>query len=192
MRQISSKNFSLCKKGSGGQKRAKIRYVGGRYMGDRRFCDILSDKRQFLIMLFDDTEYGPYGKAERKARKAFELYEEGKVSLALSELEDALEINPSNGSWHFNKGLVLDTVNRFEDAINEYEIALQSDPADPEILNSLAVDYTRTGQYDLAINMFEYIEKIEPTFEPGYCNRIITYTEMGQQYRQQSFCPERI
>ena len=110
----------------------------------------------------------------------FELYEDGKISQALLELEEALEINPSNGSWHFNKALTLDAINRFDDAISEYEIALELNPSDPEILNSLAVDYTRTGQYDLAIEIFEHIQDIDNTFEPCYCNRIITYTEMGQ------------
>ena len=56
-------------------------------------------------MLFDDMEFGSYDKAERTARKAFELYEDGKMSQALDALDSALEINPANGSWHFNKAL---------------------------------------------------------------------------------------
>jgi tetratricopeptide (TPR) repeat protein len=131
-------------------------------------------------MLFEDAGFGCYPEAERKARRAFELYENGKMLQALEALETALETNPSNSSWHFNKALTLDAVNRFDDAINEYEIALQLNPDDLEILNSLAVDYTRTGQYDLAIDTFEHIQQLDPTFEPCYCNRIITYTEMGQ------------
>ncbi len=131
-------------------------------------------------MVFEDIEFGSYDKAEHKVQKAFELYEDGKMTQALAELEEALDINPSNGSWHFNKALTLDTINRFDDAISEYEIALQLSPSDLEILNSLAVDYTRTGQYDLAIDTFEHIQKLDPKFEPCYCNRIITYTEMGQ------------
>jgi len=132
------------------------------------------------IMLFEDMAFGSYEKGEHRARKAFELYEDGKIPQALFELEEALRINPSNSSWHFNKALTLDAINRFEDAISEYEIALQLNPLDPEILNSLAVDYTRIGQYDLAIETFEHIQEFDPTFEPCYCNRIITYTEMGQ------------
>ena len=131
-------------------------------------------------MVFEDMTFGSYDKAERKARKAFELYENGKISQALAELETALEINPSNSSWHFNKALALDTINQFDDAISEYQIALQLNPNDLEILNSLAVDYTRTGQYDLAIDAFEQIQQLDHGFEPSYCNRIITYTEMGQ------------
>ena len=74
-------------------------------------------------MPFDDTIFDPYDKAENKARKAYELYESGKLPQALEEIEDALEINPSNGSWHFNKALTLDSISRFEDAIEEYKIA---------------------------------------------------------------------
>ncbi len=49
-------------------------------------------------MIFDEMEFGSYDRAERKARKAFELYEDGKMSQALDELETALEINPTNSS----------------------------------------------------------------------------------------------
>ena len=130
-------------------------------------------------MIFDDMEFGSYDKAEQKAHKAFELYEDGKMTQALDELQTAIELNPANSSWHFNMALTLDSVSRFEDAIKEYETALELNPYDLEILNCLAVDYTRTGQYDLAVDTFENIQQLDPEFEPGYCNRIITYTEMG-------------
>jgi tetratricopeptide (TPR) repeat protein len=130
-------------------------------------------------MTFDDMEFGSYDKAERKARRAYELYEDGKMPQALEAIEIALEINPANGTWHFNKALTLDAIDRFEEAIYEYETALQFNPGDLEILNSLAVDYTRVGRYDQAIETFERIQELEPDFEPCYCNRIITYTEMG-------------
>ncbi len=117
--------------------------------------------------------------AEQKAMQAFELYEDGKMNEALSAMNEALEINPANDRWHFNKALTLDAMERFEEAIEEYKLALEFNSGDVEILNCLAVDYTRTGQYDLALEVFNQIEKIDPQFEPGYCNRIITYTEMG-------------
>lgn len=131
-------------------------------------------------MLSEDNTFGSYDKAEQRARNAYELYENGDMAHALVELEEALEINPSNGTWHFDKGLALDAMGRFTEAIAEYEIALDSNPSDLEILNSLAVDYTRTNQYDLGIGTFEHIQELDPSFEPAYCNRIITYTEMGQ------------
>ncbi len=131
-------------------------------------------------MQFDDgISYGPYEEAERKARLAYKLYEDGKTALALMEIESAIQINPANAAWHFNKGLLLDGMGKFDEAIAEYETAIEISPQDTEILNCLAVDYTRAGQYDRAIKVFEYIQSIDPDFEPSYCNRIITYTEMG-------------
>ncbi len=126
----------------------------------------------------DDYELNSFDSAEKKARKAYDMYEDGLIPQAIDELDEALAINPANSSWHFDKGLALDSMNRFEEAIKEYKLALETNPSDVEILNSLAVDYTRTGHYDLAIEMFEQVEKLDNNFEPCYCNRIITYTEM--------------
>lgn len=130
----------------------------------------------------NDDEFGgnnSWDTAEQKALQAYELYEDGKMTEALSAMNEALTINPSNDRWHFNKALTLDAMERFEEAIDEYKAAMELNSNDIEILNCLAVDYTRTGQYDLALDIFEQIEKIDPEFEPGYCNRIITYTEMS-------------
>ncbi|MBN1795196.1 MAG: tetratricopeptide repeat protein [Sedimentisphaerales bacterium] len=129
-------------------------------------------------MDFDDMIFHSYDDAEHKAHRAYELYEDGDIAQALLELENAIAINPSNGTWHFNKALALDSMNRFEEAIEEYNTALELNPSDVEILNSLAVDYTRTGFYDKAIELFDEAQQIDPMFEPCYCNRIITYTEM--------------
>lgn len=139
---------------------------------------------QGFSMNFDNgfehnEECNSWDYAEQKALTAYELYEDGKMNEALAAMNEALEINPSNDRWHFNKALTLDAMERFDEAIEEYKAALTLNSADIEILNCLAVDYTRTGQYDLALDVFNQIEKTDPDFEPGYCNRIITYTEMG-------------
>ena len=131
-------------------------------------------------MFCDSDEHSSWDEADQMADHAFELYENGQISQALTQLREAIEINPNNSSWHFNAGLALDSMDKYDLAIKAYERALELSADDPEILNSLAVDYTRTGQYDLAISTFEHIEKVAPDFEPCYCNRIITYTEMEQ------------
>ena len=105
-------------------------------------------------MFSEGMEFGFYDKAEQKATQAHELYEDGQMSQALEELDSALEINPANSAWHFDKALALDSIHRFEEAITEYELALDLCHSDREILKSLAVDYTRTGQYDRAIETF--------------------------------------
>ena len=131
-------------------------------------------------MFCDADEYSSWDKADQMADRAFELYEDGQISQALAQLVEAVEINPNNSAWHFNIALALDSMDNFADAIKAYQKALELRSDDPEILNCLAIDYTRTGQYDLAIATFDEIQSIMPGFEPCYCNRIITYTEIDR------------
>lgn len=130
---------------------------------------------------YDGDDYGhEWEQAERLAEDAFDLYEKGHMRRAFEKLTQAIEIGPENGAWFFNMGLTLDGMEHYEQAIDFYEKALELQPDDVEILNCLGVDYTRTAHYDLALATFEQIEQIDPFFEPAYCNRIITYTEMEQ------------
>jgi tetratricopeptide (TPR) repeat protein len=130
------------------------------------------------LQMFDSMDSNPWDDAEKMAFTAYEMYENGEMSDALEQLQQAIELNPTNPAWFFNAGLTLDSMDRFENAIAAYKHALELDPDDHEIMNSLAVDYTRVGQYDLALKIFEEIEQNVPDFEPAYCNRIITYAEM--------------
>lgn len=125
---------------------------------------------------FDNT----WQQAEVLAEEALELYEKGRMHHAFEALGKAIESGPENAAWFFNMGLILDAMERYEEALDYYEKALAAEPDDPEILNCLGVDYTRTAQYDLSLATFEHIEQIAPDFELCYCNRIITYTEIEQ------------
>jgi len=137
-------------------------------------------------MLYSDDDFG-YGdqweQAEQLATEAFELYEDGQMQQALKKLGEAIELGPEHAEWYFNMGLTLDGMEQYGKAIEYYQRALQCLPDDVEIMNCLAVNYTRTAQYDLSLTMFEKIEHLDPMFEPAYCNRIITYTEMEQYNR---------
>jgi tetratricopeptide (TPR) repeat protein len=128
----------------------------------------------------EDEDINTWDQAEQRVGEAFELYETGLMQQALDKLNEAISLNPGCSAWHFNMGLTLDGLDRYEEALVCYQHAIELSPDDVEILNCLAVDYTRTTQYDLALSIFERIEKLDPSFEPAYCNRIITYTEMEQ------------
>jgi tetratricopeptide (TPR) repeat protein len=135
--------------------------------------------------LFEEHDDGQgfgheWEQAERLAEEAFDLYEKGQMQQAFEKLTQAVQKGPGNAAWFFNMGLTLDGMDQYEQAITCYEKALEVLPDDAEIMNCLGVDYTRTAQYDLALATFEGIEQSDPLFEPAYCNRIITYTEMEQ------------
>ncbi|MEN8127732.1 MAG: tetratricopeptide repeat protein [Planctomycetota bacterium] len=127
----------------------------------------------------NDFDYGnEWNQAEEMVSEACELYENGQMQQALEKLDVAIRKGPEHGEWYFNMALTLDGLAQYEKAIEFYKKALECMPDDVEIINCLGVNYTRTAQYDLALSVFEQIEKIDPMFEPAYCNRIIAHTEM--------------
>jgi tetratricopeptide (TPR) repeat protein len=139
---------------------------------------------------FDDMQEPgsePWADAEKTARRAWELFETGDAPHALEALTSALDQNPTNSSWHFDKALTLDALENYDEAVREYKIALEYNPNDVEILNCLGVDYTRMRLYDLALETFERIHQLDRDFEPAYCNSIITCAEMGQHEQAEQY-----
>ncbi len=112
--------------------------------------------------------------AERRVERAQELFEQHKWQEALEELRAATDINPYNSGWYFNIGLTLDEMDRLDEAVEAYKQALAIDPNDLQAMNHLGVDLHRVGQLEAALETFQKIEAVDPSFEPGYCNRIIT------------------
>ena len=69
---------------------------------------------------------------------------------ALRLLEKSLAIHSADASAHFEKGTVLDRLQRFSDAAAEFERAVELAPADPAAHYRLARDYDRLGKHDAA------------------------------------------
>ncbi|MBN2296618.1 MAG: tetratricopeptide repeat protein [Pirellulales bacterium] len=118
--------------------------------------------------------------AEARVERAHKLYQKGRWVEAAAELRAAIEANPYNASWYFNLGLTLEAMEDYSKACEAYESAKELESDDIETLNCLGVNLTRIGHYAESLECFETIEKIDPTYEPCYCNRIVTYTEFGQ------------
>ena len=118
--------------------------------------------------------------AEGRVERAHDLYEDGRWAEAAAELEAAIAVNPYNASWHFNLGLTLEALEEYPLACKAYRDALELAPHDIEALNCLGVNLTRLGQYAEGLGCFRRIEELDATYEAAYCNRIVTYAEMGQ------------
>ena len=121
--------------------------------------------------------------AEQRVERAHDLYERGRWEEAVSELRRAIELNPTIGAWYFNLGITLDMMERHDEALAAYRKALSLDPEDLETLNAAGTDCVRIGRYKQAIRFFERVQKLDPAFEPCYCNRITAYSELGEHER---------
>jgi Flp pilus assembly protein TadD len=69
---------------------------------------------------------------------------------ALRLLEKSIAMNPGDASAHFERGTVLDRLQRFADATREFERAVEFAPSDAAAHYRLARDYDRTGKHEAA------------------------------------------
>ncbi len=69
---------------------------------------------------------------------------------ALRLLEKSIGLNAGDASTHFEMGTVLDRLQRFADAVAEFERAAQLAPSDAAAHYRLARDYDRIGKHEAA------------------------------------------
>ncbi len=120
-----------------------------------------------------------WAEAEVRVDRAHRLYDQGRWAEASAELQAAISVNPYQAAWHFNLGLTYEAMEDHAAACKSFQNALAIDDQDVECLNCYAANLTRLANYSKALECYDLIDKIDRDFEPSYCNRVATYTEMG-------------
>ena len=100
--------------------------------------------------------------AEQRVERAHDLYESGRWEDALRELRAALNVNPYQGEWHFNMGLTLDAMGRYEEAIVCFEKAMSLHGEEPDILTNLAINCLRADRPEQALDYLTRSLKHQP------------------------------
>jgi tetratricopeptide (TPR) repeat protein len=80
---------------------------------------------------------------------------------ALLQIETQLNTNPS-AQLYFKKGLILNRLQKYQEALNSYSEALQIEPDNPEILGEMAEGLSILGNNTDAINFYKKALEIEP------------------------------
>ena len=142
-----------------------------------------------------------YPKAKAAAMKALEIDEalaEAYIPLAYikffhdwdlagaeTEYKRAIELNPNYATAHHYYSVYLVYMGRFDEALNQYQIALQLDPLSLPISSSLGWALCSARRYDEAIEQCEKILKSDPNFAR-------TYLYIGETYIQKRMYDEAI
>lgn len=126
--------------------------------------------------------------AEQRVERAQQLSESMRWEEALSELDVALSINPSNATWNAQRGYILEELERWDEAVSAYRTALELEPGDREVTAALGGALCRLGRFGQALDAFEELAKHYPDFEPAYCHRIGIYADLGRhEHAEQMF-----
>jgi len=113
-------------------------------------------------------------------------YEAQDYEGALSRLSDALE----ESVWaedlvaqvvvFFYRGNAYADLNRYEEAVADYDRVIQINQQHAEVYNNRGIVYADLGQYEQTIADYDRAIQINPQFAEAYNNRGIAYRNLGQ------------
>ncbi len=109
-------------------------------------------------------EQEKYEEAISDLNKSLELYTE------FGDLERDPDL-PTNSDIYWERGILKDSKGAWEEAIEDFELALQLNPNNPYILNSLGVAKMHQGDYEGAIKCYSKALDIKPKDALAYRNR---------------------
>lgn len=132
----------------------------------------LGDGKTDVVTASDEPE------ARRRARIRLELavsyFEEGKTTIALDELKQALVIDPSYGEAYNLRGLVYMRLNDVRLAEDSFKRAVSLNPRDAGALQNYGWLLCQSGRYSEATDAFNQVLN-----NPLYGDRAKTYLTLG-------------
>jgi hypothetical protein len=92
------------------------------------------------------------------------LYREGRSAEALSQLAEAVRLNPKSAHARSNFGIVLASQGRMGEAIEQYREAVRLDPDDGRTRFNYARALVRQGRREEAIDQLETLLRLNPGY----------------------------
>jgi TolB-like protein/Flp pilus assembly protein TadD len=98
-------------------------------------------------------------------------------------VEQALALDPGLAEAHAVNGLLLDDLDRFDEAIESLNRALEINPNLSDAGNWLASSLVAVGNRPAAQAVLEDIVERDPTYGPGFNNLVMAYVSRGETDR---------
>lgn len=116
-----------------------------------------------------------------RARAAYELaladLRDGRISVGLASLQDAISLNPDEPVYQNTLGLVHLNLKNFPQAMEAFERALQFSPDYADAHHNMGVALAEAGRWEEAIKAYRKALAI-----PTYAHPESVYTNMGWAY----------
>ena len=125
---------------------------------------------------WDGVSTGPIG--EKKAIKYFVIFIV--ISLSLVILRHSLSVGLGEAEIVYNRGVYLQLQEQQEEAISQFDEAIQLDPWHVGAYNNRGIAYQNLGQYDRAIQDYDEAIRLNPQNTMTYNNRGGAYARLGQ------------
>ena len=102
------------------------------------------------------------------------------ISLALKDLDEALNLDPNNESAHFNRAIALSRSGDFRKALDDYTWVIKMNPGHSRAFNNRGGVYRELGMLNEALEDFQRSIALQPDYGASYINRGIVLKMRGQ------------
>ncbi|MBI4785495.1 MAG: tetratricopeptide repeat protein [Chloroflexi bacterium] len=110
---------------------------------------------------------------------------EGKLDQAIAEFKKAIELDPTNPSYHRNLGSAYYAQGKFNDAVAAFEQAIKLNPRYGEAYGDLTAAYVGLGKFTQAVESGKKAIELAPKYPNAYNN-------LGQAYYGQGKLDEAL
>lgn len=126
------------------------------------------------------------------------MLEKGEAKLESGDVEGALEVasnmlkkSKKNADAHYLKGYCLESQHSYEEAVGEYEKALELEPGHVRAAFRMGYLMSLRGEEEEAISYYEMCTSERPTFMNAYLNLGVLY-EDAEEYTKAIECYKRV
>ena len=112
--------------------------------------------------------------------KAATLREAGRLDESAEELEKCANFERVSAEYHYQVGRLKDAQGQYEEAISNYELAIELDPGHHNALFYLAYESDLRGDDEAAIDYYKQITKTSPAYVNAVLNLAVLYEDAGQ------------
>lgn len=107
--------------------------------------------------------------------------EEKAYELAIAAFSEAIRIDPEYGAAYVNRGLCLYRIHKLEQAISDFEQALELgyEPESAQMYVNRGRSFTILDDYEAALADFDQALQLDPQFAEAYSRRGYVYTSLG-------------
>jgi tetratricopeptide (TPR) repeat protein len=128
----------------------------------------------FLYLAMSQAEQEKYGEAEANFEKA--------TGFAPDEEKKAIIYSNQHSYFvkHYNRGITLNSVADYDEAVEEFEKAVQVEPGYAKGHVNLGVTYSLLGEEDKAMATFMKAVEVDPTEPEAWRNLGITYRNLKE------------
>jgi len=107
-----------------------------------------------------------------RGRLGYVLWRMGRAAEAERELRQASRALPGDAAIHDSLGIALQALDRTDEAVAEYTVALQLElgPSRADMLNNLGAAVAKLGRMDEAVSIFREAVRLNPSLGAAQAN----------------------